>query len=144
MEEYEIRIINPYDEEIQEIEILRKKVFHLKQDSINRYEFHINHGIIIPFALYKDEELVAGCYIGDGFDKLYVYFLFVKEEYQHTGLRLGRTLLKYVLDHKELVEERLQTKFTEGALHPSNEKNRELYKRFGFINAKLGMMTMKI
>ena len=145
MEGYTVKIIEPYHkEDINEIETLRKKVFHLKVNTINRYEHHINYGKIIPFGLYKEEELVAGCYVGDAFDKLYVYFLFVKEEYQHTGLKLGRTLLQYVMDNKELVEKRLETSYQESALHPSNENNKALYQRFGFEYHPSGIMTMKI
>ena len=143
MEEYEIRISST-KEEIKEIEILRRKAFHLKMDSINRFEFHIKYNKIIPFAMYKDNEIVAGCYIMENFDSLYVSFLFVEEQYRNQGLRLGRRLLSYILENKEMVEERFNRQFDYSRLHPNNEKSRSIYKKVGYEDTSCPIMEKKL
>ena len=58
--------------------------------------------------------------------------LFVKESYQNTGLKLGRNLVLYVLDHKKEVEQLVGKKITASIIMPTSDKSFELYKKIGF------------
>lgn len=141
MEGYTIKITGKSHEEINEIESLRKEVFHIKEIAPNRYEKQIRDNVIIAFSLWKEDELIGGCYVGSNFDSLYVYFLFIKEKYQKNGLKLGRRLLSEILDHKNAVEELLDKSFDKSTLHPISEEVKKVYKAIGYVESVKGLMT---
>ena len=140
MDHFRIGIIERDEQQIHAIESLRKEVFHLKPSSPDRYRKMILEEIIIPFALYDEEKLIGGCYVGKVYDSLHIYFLFVKEKYQKTGLQLGRRLLQEVINHKGEVEELLDSSFTTSTLYPICEKVREVYQSIGYEDSPKGMM----
>ncbi len=144
MEEYTIKIMN-HLEDINTIEQLRKEVFHLKQNATNYYEFHILHNQMIPYGMFYNNQLIAGCYISKSFDSIYVNFLFVKEEYRHNGLKIGRKLLLYILEHKKEIEEFFGQEFTISKLHPNNQESRRIYQTIGYNTTNnSNIMTKKI
>ena len=134
--QFQIEIISPDDQRIYDLEILRHKVFHLKCDSkciINSYSiFHIKHHQTIPFALSIANEIVAGCYLSCYRDTLFVDYLFVSEKYQNSGLKLGRSLLSYILENKIAIEEQINHELRVTKLAALNDKARYIYKQMGF------------
>ena len=144
MEGYTIKIVGKTEEEILQIEALRKQVFHIKASAPNRYAKQIRDEKIIPFALFKGEDLIGGCYVGEGFDSLYIYYLFVREDFQKTGLRLGRGLLQEVLDHKAEIEALFDNHFERSALHPISEEVKKIYQKIGYQEAPRGLMIRTI
>lgn len=144
MEGFTIHIIPDSEEQIRKIESLRKSVFHLKQDAPNRYAKPIRDGMIIPFALYKGDELIGGCYVGDGYDSLYIYYLFIREDYQKTGQNIGRRFLQNIINHKEQIEVLLNHPVKQSALHPMNDNLKKVYRAIGYQDGRSGMMVRAI
>ena len=148
--EYQIEMISYEDERIYDLELLRHQVFHLKTDpkamSLSYSLFHIKHHHTIPFSLSIDNEIVAGCYVTCYKSTLFIDYLFVSEKYQNTGLRLGRQLLSYILENKELVEKYFKERIQVSKLTANNEKSKSLYKKLGFTyeDNKTPYMTMAI
>ena len=144
MEGYTIQIMGKSEQEIHKIESLRKQAFHLKASTPDRYASAIKRDKIIPFALFKGEELIGGCYVGDNFDSLYIYYLFLNESYQKSGLKLGRRLLTEILAHKQEIEALLEKPLTCSKLHPNSEPVRKVYEEIGYQNANNGVMIKRI
>ena len=133
-----IKRVDPTTKELYDVELLRHKVFHLKTDErlikTSYRVFHAKHNTLIPFALYVDDDLAAGCYITCLGDSLFVDFLFVKDEYQNSGLRLGRMLLSRILELKPIFEEHFKKQIKESKLTPSNPKAESIYEKLGYVS----------
>ncbi len=91
---------------------------------------------IFMFAMYVEDILVAGCYVSDSFDTLFIEQLFVKKEYQETGLYLGRNLLKYVLENRESVERYFHFHPTRSELFFTTDKSKYIYEKMGYKTKK--------
>lgn len=134
--EFRIEILNPQDERNYELELLRHQVFHLKTDersvSTSHYLFRMKYQLVIPFALFINDELAAGCYISCYKNTLFVAFLFVKEKYQNTGLKIGRLLLSYIMNNKHLLEKYTKDNINITKLTANNDKSRYIYRTLGF------------
>lgn len=134
--DYRIEILDSEDERIYDLEFLRHQVFHLKtareliQTSYSI--FHIKHHQTIPFALSINSEMVAGCYVTCYNDTLFVDFLFVKEEYHNTGLKIGRLLLGYILNNKHIIEEIIHRQLNNSKLTPNSDKSEHIYQTLGY------------
>ena len=95
----ETRIITK-NEEKEQTELLRKEVFDLKQTS-NYYLDKILNNDLYVLATLDQKNIVAGCYFHRFDTFLVIDQVFVKKEYQNTGLKLGRELIKKLILSKE-------------------------------------------
>lgn len=97
---------------------------------------------ILPFATFMDSNMVAGCYVTDYFASIHIYYLFVQQRYQETGLYLGRNLLNYVLANKQLVERYFDFKTNRTTLCYLDDKSKRIYENLGYraYNSKSHMM----
>ena len=145
MQQYHITIIDKKDEEIDEIERIRREAFHLKRSGCNYYKKFIKDGKILSFALVSDDnQMIGGCYLGSYHNSIYIYYLFMKPEYQKTGLQLGRNLLLSILKHKKRIEELLHQSFEYSSLHPTCKKVHEIYESIGYQEVKNGYFEKRI
>jgi len=145
MKGYKINIVGNSDQELDAIEMIRKQAFHLKPTGENHYKKHIREGKMIPFSMEKEDgEMIGGCYLGEYRNSIYVYFLFLKPEYQKSGLQLGRKLLLEVLKHKKEIEEILHQSFDTSSLHPNCDKVKEVYESIGYKEESYGYYIKKI
>lgn len=132
----EIKRIEPTIENLYEIELLRHQVFHLKTDDnsirLSYSIFHALHNRLIPFALYLNGDMAAGVYVSCYGNDLFIDHLFVKEEYQNTGLKLGRRLLNTVLELKPIFEKHFGKEISLSRLTPNNDKSRSIYEKIGY------------
>lgn len=103
-----------------------------KEDYDQSYINEITNGRILVITCYYNNELVAGCYVSNIFNSIYIDYLFVSHEYQETGLNLGRKLLQFILDNKYLVEEYFDTEFNQSKLYAPSEKTKSIYKKLGY------------
>lgn len=147
--ELEIKRIKPILEQLYEIERLKHQVFHLKTDDSSiktSYDvFHAVHNQLIPFGLYLDGSLIGGCYVSCYGDSLFINYLFIKEEYQNSGLRLGRYLLERVLELKPIFEEYFKKEFNVSRLTANNDKSRSIYEKLGYSSeGRTPFMSKKI
>ena len=133
-------------EDFYKIEKLRKEVFDIRNTISTYYLNGLVNNKIKAIATKKDDEMIAGCYFHNFSTNLVIDLLFVKEQYQETGLKLGRNLLLDILSNKDRVEKILHTKLSISSIEPLNEKAEALYKKIGYKskNDILGTMYKAI
>lgn len=103
-----------------------------KEDYDQTYINEIISGRILVITCYYNNKLVAGCYVSNILNSIYIDYLFVSYEYQETGLNLGRKLLQFILENKHLVEEYFNTEFNQSKLYAPSEKTKNIYKKLGY------------
>ena len=135
-------------EEMKKLENLRYEVLNITQ-RIQEDNFYIREAKnkrIIPFALYYHNDIVAGAYISSINNSIYIDYIFVKDIYQNTGLRLGRTLLEYILNNKEIIEEFFDKEFYYSYLEPIGEKQEKIFEKIGYrkTNSIFGQYKKRI
>lgn len=132
----QVKILTSIDD-IKKLELLRYEVLGIKVDIFenNYHILRVLDGKMIPFALYYNNELVAGAYVTDERKSLYIDYLFVKTEYQNIGLKLGRILLRYIIDNKDIVEAKFNKQFDYCYLDPRDEKTVKIFSDMGFEKA---------
>lgn len=133
----QIQKISPEnDEEIYKAEYLRFRAYRLPTDLVDGdfsfYHMQIRNGSMIPYVLYIRGRMVAGCYVSNTYNTLFIDQLFVIPELQESGLKLGRLLLKYVLASKDELGQMFQQDLEESALESINEKSTAIYKKEGY------------
>lgn len=131
----QIRILETEDN-IVKSELLRLTAFNVDlQDfdvSNSYYYMGIKNNLFIPFGLFIKGQLVAGCYVSNFNDSLYIDQLFVNPIFHNTGLRFGRMILRYILNNKKQLEEIFERKLTTSTIEPLNEKCRAIYAKEGY------------
>ena len=129
-------------EEYEKIEELRKEVFDLKSSPGTYYLNGLIDNKIKAVATKKDNEIIAGCYFHSFINSLVIDQVFVKENYQETGLKLGRKLLLELLNHKKELEKILDTELYTTSIEPIDEKAEYIYRKIGYKqgNSFTGMM----
>jgi hypothetical protein len=119
-------------EERIEAEKLRREVLHIQNLDEYQYLNELKYKQIHAYGTKINKELVAGCYLSVNYNLLNIQQLFVKEKYQNTGLKLGRKLVIYILNHKEEIEKLTGKKISASIIMPSSNKSFELYKKIGY------------
>ena len=95
------------------------------------YFSNLKSNTYLIFTTYLENELVAACYIKNTYNSLYIDQLFVKKEYQNSPYHFGSNLLKYILNHKQLIEKYLNTSFNYSYLEPNNN-TKNFYQSLGY------------
>lgn len=116
-------------------EFLRFKAYGInasRNDLDNYFIDEITSGRVLVFTCNIDNETVAVAYISNFSDSLFVDYLFVIPEYRNTGLQLGRNLLLYIINNKQIVEEYFNRKFKYSKLSATSEKSKSLYLKIGY------------
>ena len=119
--------------DINDIELLRKEVFKLKEtsnyylnDLLNRKEFAI--------GTYDNNIIVGGLYFHRFEKTLMIDQVFVKEEYQNR--KIGTNLITMLWAHKRELELILGGPIEMCKIESQNEKSHSLYNRIGFRETK--------
>lgn len=142
-------IIEPTEENIIDLEVLRFNAHGVNVSTIDFHSFHSNairDGRYLVFGSYIAGELVGACYVSDLHNSLFIEHLFVKESYQESGLRLGRKLLSYINLNKRVVEEYFGHELNTSRLEYNSTKSKTLYEKIGYreTNSLLGTMKKAI
>lgn len=125
-----IRIVINEEDKL-ELEKLRSEVLHLdKTSEYYKNELLTNNAYAI--AAYIDNELAGGCYFHHLDNTLMIDQLFVKEKYQNTGLRIGRSILTELMTNKEELERLFNEDITVCRIESNNEKAHAIYSKMGF------------
>ena len=117
------------------LEFLRLSSYGFTPTKEDYDDYYINNvciGNILPIVCYYDDKLIAGCYVSNTFNSIYIDYLFVLPEYQEKGLHIGRNLLLFILDNKEIVEEYFDTEFTQSKLCAISDKTKAIYRKLGY------------
>ncbi len=138
-------LLTDYDDFI-EIEKLRREVFDIHFNSGTYYLNNLIYNKKKAIATKKDNEIIAGCYFHSFLSDLVIDVVFVKEEYQGSGLKLGRRLILDILNHKKKIENILHTKLYTSSIDPIDEKAEALYKKIGYRygNNNTGVMHIAL
>ena len=126
----EINIVTNINDKV-ELEKLRRDVLHL--DRINQYYSSVlltDREFAVAATI--GDELVGGCYFHRLDETLMIDQLFVKEEYQNTGMRIGRNILEALFNKKEELEKLFGEKVTVCRIESDNEKAHAIYSKMGF------------
>ena len=118
----------------EDIELLRKEVFGLKNVG-NYYLNELLNNKIYALSII-DNNIIAGCYFHRFDNILVIDQVFVKKEYQNSGLRLGRELIKELILNKVGIEYLLGGKLDICKIESQNKKSHDLYIKIGFNESK--------
>lgn len=130
-------------------EQMRLRAYGIQKDldvKDSEYIEEITKGDILVFLYAVEDHPIAGCYISNFLNALYVDYLFVLPDYQRKGLRYGQKLLSYILEHKEVVEQYFHRKFSVSELTPGKEEIAPVYEAIGYKkkSSNTGTMYRKI
>lgn len=146
----EHKYLEPTIDNINQTEYIRCRAYNREYDGEienNYYARNILSGQMLIFATYIGEELCAGCYVSASQNSLFIEQLFVKTEYQNTGLKIGRNLLEYINFNKTIIAKHFNKKsFQTSRLIYSSEKSKSIYQKIGYrvTNKTLNIMTKHI
>ena len=134
------------EEEYNKVERLRNRAFNNNQTFSPYYLNGLINNKIKAVATKNNDEIIAGCYFHNWSTNLIIDQLFVKNEYQETGLYLGRKLLLNVLENKEKLEKLFNTNLETSLIEPIDEKAEAIYRKLGyrFGNRFTGLMRKSI
>lgn len=135
----ELKLITENEDKMK-LESLRNEVFHLNGIS-SYYINELLNGKTYAMAAIDNDNMVGGCYFHRFNTILLIDELFVKEDYQNTGLQVGRNLVKELILNKSKIEELLESEITLCKLEASNEKAKALYSKIGFKASKFDDST---
>ena len=129
------------DEAIEKIETLRKEVFHLENNG-TYYKDKLLNKSLIAVATFDEDEMVAGVYFHFFNNTMVIDQLFVREDYQNRGLKLGRQLVLRLIYLKTQLEKMYGVTINACYIDSQNQKAHELYKKIGFRESNLDPDTM--
>ena len=140
----EYKVITLNDENAIALENLRFKVYDYKNIEPTETYFYreIKNGKILPFGVYENNELIAGCYVSNSYKTLFIEHLFVLKEYQNSENHIGTNLLRYVLDNKEICENFFKMKFEFSYL--DNRCSKSFCEALGYKENRNDMMLRSI
>ena len=125
------QLLNSLEDRIA-VEKLRREVFNIQTINEYRYLNDLKYKQLYAYGTKINNILVAGCYISVNYNLLNIQQLFVKESFQNTGLKLGRNLLIYILNHKTDIEHLVGKNIKASIIMPASDKSFELYKKIGY------------
>ena len=128
-------------EEKEKIEILRQEVFHIDGE-VTFYLNELLNDKVYALVAYDEDKMIGGCYFHRFNNILMIDQVFVKEEYQNTGLRIGRELIKRLLNSKKELEELLGGQIDTCRIESQNTKAHSLYSKIGFHESNFDEDTM--
>lgn len=127
------KIILPNENLVKQLEYLRFKCFDMDVDFLKTnqtfYGKNILDGKVLVFGAFKESELVGACYVSVNLRSLYVDQLFIRKDYQKE--RIGKELLEFVLNRKNVIGEYYNTFITNVFLYACNQ-SQEFYEKMGF------------
>lgn len=138
-------------EAVRDLERLRANAYGYEcGDAIsplNYYSCQLLKGNLISFVAFYQGKIAGAIYVSKIGTDLSVDQVFVSPDYQNSGLHLGKQMIQYVIDNKELVEEILECSFEGSVMSPNNDESKELSKALGYnkrINDAYGYYYRKI
>ena len=144
------KLLPPTEENIITAETLRYNTYNSEVPTNildDYYSKSIQKGTMLLFGTYIGEELCAACYVSVVGYSIFIDQLFVKKDYQNTGLRIGRQLLEYINFNKHIIQEHMQCRALQTSkLIYTSEKSKSLYLKIGYkeTNKSLNIMSKHI
>lgn len=125
-------ILNNNEEQILEIEELRKKVFGFEEDENHYFTDGIRRKSIITVGCFYKNKLIGGCYVTNRLGKLHIEALFVDNKFQSNKLHIGSGIVNYVNKHKATFEKLFVTNFKFSSVEPYGEDLVPFYEKLGY------------
>ena len=126
---------------LKEIENLRKEVFGFDSNNDSYYYRELLDSKMIAIGAFLDDILIAGAYISNSLNSLYIEQLFVSVDYQNKGI--GKNLVTYIHKSKKIFEDYFKTKFEYSKLEPNSKKIVDYYEKLGFTQSNDFQESMK-
>ncbi len=128
--------------DVSELEKLRCNAYSMDYHGDNSYYTNkIREGSILSLGCFYQKELVAGIYLSNSIQSLFIEQIFVKKEFQNSDLHIGNYLLHYVLENKHIFEEYFGVTFHCSRL--DNRGHESFYERLGYVSENNLLDTMK-
>ena len=121
-------------EDLLEVEQLRREVYNIENSDISNYLHELKEKTIYAYGTKIDNKIVAGGYFNVSYNILYIKQLFVKQEYQNTGLKLGRNILYYMFNNKYEIEKLTGKTIDSSMIYPTSIKSLKIYRDIGYKN----------
>lgn len=129
----------PLDEQIiDKLENIRYNAYEITNQPPIKENYHyrmLQQNKYLVYGCYLNDQLVGACYISNSYNSLYIEQLFIKKQYQKTGLYLGKNLLTYILTQKDKIEKHFNTTINYSYLD-STPNSINLYKSLGYKETK--------
>ena len=144
----EFKMLKPTEKNILELERLRRNAYSFSDDSLEEiksyYAYMIIEGKVFVWGAFLDSALIAGCYVSQSRQSLYIEQLFVRKDVQyHPDLHVGTALIKYVLQHKEEIESFFHASFHDANVEPASQALTGYYEKLGFRNTNDSLNTFR-
>ena len=132
-------------------ERLRYKVM-FGDDIEDNFSSSYNHAYkqfrLLIFGAYQDNKLIGAIYLTPyTYDRLYIDQLFVDPEYQNNPkLHVGSSLLKFVEDNMDDINDYYRTVFNYLLICPADKHVENIYINNGYtlVNTEQGLMSKKV
>lgn len=121
---------------IPELEELRYDAYGMLQTDIpydaTYYAKELRQNKYVVYTCYIETELVGACYVSNANNSLYIEQLFVKKKYQNSNLSIGKSLMMYVLNDKNYLEQYFNKKINRSYLSTRSSKLEQYYEKLGY------------
>jgi hypothetical protein len=132
---------------LSEVEELRNDAFNIDDEfSTDSYKNRFKDHQLLILGAFIDGKLVGALYFSPFFSTNgYIEQLFVRKEFQNCSFHVGTSLLQYLEDNIEDIEDYFKRYFTRLYIEYKNEKSERVYLNAGFRYTKLdGTLTKEI
>lgn len=124
------------DNLIPKLEELRFDAYGIFQTDIpydaTYYAKELRQNKYVVYTCYIETELVGACYVSNENNSLYIEQLFVKKQYQNSKLSIGKSLMMYVLNDKNYLEQYFNKKINKSYLSTRSSKLEQYYEKLGY------------
>lgn len=124
------------------LERIRSSAYFIDYFVSDRFTNKVLNNQLLLVGAFIDNELVAGAFITDELDSLYIDQLFVGVKYQRNELHVGYNLMKYILNNKDKVEEYFHKELLLSKLQASDSLQ-PFYKKLGYHTGENYMHMIK-
>lgn len=129
---YEIKCVDTLDELIK-LEELKNRVLDIHYPVYPEDNYFIIRCLDkreLAYAIYRNDIMIAGIYITNRDNSIYIDYLFVDKKYQRCCL--GTELLNYILSKRKEIEQFFNRSFYKSMLLAKNEDAKKLYLKMGY------------
>ena len=136
---FEYNIIE--NNELDEVENLRKRVLNLTMVEKSFYYKELKNGKMQAIGVVLNNKLIAGAYISNSLNSLYIEQIFVDKQYQNKGV--ATNLINYIHKNKSIFENYFNSKFNVSKLEPNSKQIKKFYENLGYVESNDFQQSMK-
>ena len=140
MNKLDYHIFSSNDVGVKDLEELRDNIIGV--DDMSTYYLDLIHsGNVVGVGCFYQGQLIGGAYVLNSYNSLFIEYVFVKDEFQNSSLHVGSSIVKYILDNKEIFEKYFGVNFDFCRLESRNTDS--FYSTLGFKKENNILETMR-